>query len=86
MSLAFPDDLIEELRSLVPKGERSAFVVQAPRDRLIRERQSVALEKAAGCWTDETHPHLDSEDAIRRHLEALRSADEAIRASRIDSQ
>src|SRR5687768_2620574 len=75
LNVLFPDDVAEQIRSLVPEGKRSEFVVEATRERLLRERQRRALLAAEGLWSDPSQAHLDTEEGIRRYLEEPRAAD-----------
>lgn len=80
MNVAFPDDVMEDLRQAVPPGKRTEFVVEATRLRLLRERQRQALAAAAGSWSDESQARLDTAEGARRFLDELRAPDEERRA------
>ena len=75
LNVLFPDDVAEQIRSLVPEGKRSEFVVEATRERLLRERQRRALLAAAGSWSDPSQARLDTEEGVRGYLEELREPD-----------
>jgi hypothetical protein len=57
-NFALPEDLLEELRRTVPKGEQSRVVGEALRNELKRIRFQKALEGSFGAWKDERHPEL----------------------------
>lgn len=75
INVVFPDEVLEQIRSLVPAGQRTEFVVEATRERLVREQQRRALADAAGCWDDPTQQNLESAEAVRGYLEETRRAD-----------
>lgn len=84
MNVLFPDQLIEQMRSLVPEGRRSEFVVEATRERLLREQQKRALELGAGLWNEPEQAGLQRGEDVRRYLEELREPD-AERAARLEA-
>lgn len=45
-----PQDLLEDLRHLVPRGQQSLVVSEALRRELKRRRLKVALDKSFGAW------------------------------------
>lgn len=45
-----PEDLLEDLRSLVPRGEQSQVVSEALRRELKRRKLKAALGKSFGAW------------------------------------
>ena len=75
MNVVFPDDLMQELRGTVPPGKRTEFVVEATRDRLVRQRQREGLLAAAGAWSDESEACLDTPEGVRRFLDEMRAGD-----------
>lgn len=74
MTVVFPKSLLQRLREHVPPRERSAFIVAAVEERLALEEQSAAIEEAAGCWRDEDHPELQTDEDIERWLLQLRAS------------
>jgi len=84
MNVVFPEEVMEELRTLIPEGKRTDFVVDATRERLLRERQRQALAAAAGSWNDESHPNLQTAEDVRRYLEEARATD-VERQARLES-
>jgi Arc/MetJ-type ribon-helix-helix transcriptional regulator len=75
LTVDFPDDVVEEMRRLIPEGKRSEFVVEATRERLLRERQRKALAAAAGIWNDPSQAYLDTQEGIERYLDETRKQD-----------
>lgn len=79
--VVIPKDLTDEIDSVVPGRSRSAFICEAVREKLIREKQFQALEKL------KTHPFeggprewkTDSAGWVRR----LRNESTKIRAQRL---
>lgn len=53
-----PEDVINELRSNVPKREQSKVVAEAIRKELKRLRLQKAIQASFGAWKDENHPEL----------------------------
>ena len=76
VNVLFPDEVLDQLRELVPDGQRSGFIVESTRDHLLRERQRRALEIGAGAWDDPSQADLDTPEGIRRYLDETRAADE----------
>jgi len=67
MNVVFEDELLEEMRELVPVRQRSEFIEEAVRSRLAQLRQIRAAEAAAGAWSDEGRgePSQEIEEARR---------------------
>ncbi|HEY0512573.1 MAG TPA: hypothetical protein VGH73_11750 [Thermoanaerobaculia bacterium] len=53
MNVVFEDDLLDEMRHLVPSRQRSGFIEEAVRARLAQLKQLQAAEAAAGAWSGE---------------------------------
>lgn len=70
-----PEDLLEELRSSVPKREQSKVVAEALRRELKRLRLAKAIEISFGAWSDEDHPELSggTEAYIRKARKSTRT-------------
>jgi hypothetical protein len=66
-------ELANEIDSIVGKGSRSTFLVQAAERELMRLRQLKALKAAVGIWKDEDHPEL--KDGAYAWVRKLRSND-----------
>lgn len=69
-NFSLPDDLLEELRRQVPKGEQSRIVAEALRKELQRLRFHRAVDSAFGAWKAEDHPEL--EEGTDRFVRRLR--------------
>ena len=76
MNVVFKDELLQEIRELVPLRQRSEFIEEAVRLRLAQLRQVRALKAAAGAWSDEGRgdPSQDIGEA-RRQWEARQRRD-----------
>jgi hypothetical protein len=53
-----PEDLLNELRKTVGKGELTRFVTEALKRELQRLRQLTAIEETFGAWRNGEHPEL----------------------------
>ena len=53
-----PEDLLDELRRAVPRGEQSRVVGEALRSELTRLRFRRAIEGSFGAWKASKHPEL----------------------------
>ncbi len=69
-NFTLPEDLLEELRRTVPKGEQSKVVGEALRNELKRIRFQKALQTSFGSWKARRHPELAR--GTRRFVRALR--------------
>jgi len=72
ITVTLPKPLLQRLRERVPPRQRSAFIAEAVEEKLALEEQAVAIEEAAGCWRDEDHPEMRTEEEIDRWLATLR--------------
>ena len=75
INVLFPDELLAQVRDLVPQRKRSEFIVAATKEQLKRERQRRALELAAGAWADDSDPLSGTQESVEQFLAELRSAD-----------
>lgn len=57
-NFTLPEDLLEELRRTVPKGEQSKVVGDALRSELKRIKFRKAIEASFGAWKAGKHPEL----------------------------
>ncbi len=57
-NLSLPTDLVAELDELAGPRNRSAFVEEAIRARIRRERFRRAIEDTAGAWDAAEHPEF----------------------------
>ena len=53
-----PEDLLNQLRETVGKGELSRFVSEALKRELQRLRQLIAIDETFGAWKGGEHPEL----------------------------
>ena len=56
--LVLPRDILEEVDQIAGKRKRSAFIAEATREKLQRERFLKTLEETRGAWSDKNHPGL----------------------------
>lgn len=61
-----PEDILSDLRHLVPRGEQSVVVAEALRRELKRRKLRLALEKSFGAWGK--RPDLGSTKSFVRKL------------------
>ncbi|MBM4121519.1 MAG: hypothetical protein FJ249_02860 [Nitrospira sp.] len=57
-NFTLPEDLLEELKKTVPKGEQSKVVGEALRNELKRIKFKQALQRSFGTWKGQEHPEL----------------------------
>ncbi len=81
--VVFPEDVLEEVDRVVGSRKRSEFVVEATREKLERLRFAKALRRAAGSWSDESHPHLQTQADINRYLRKVRASTQKRLARRL---
>jgi metal-responsive CopG/Arc/MetJ family transcriptional regulator len=74
ITVVLPSELLARLDAHVPARRRSRFILEAIEERLAMEEQAAALQDAAGAWSDENHPEMESEEAIDRWLASLRGS------------
>ncbi|MBI4288517.1 MAG: hypothetical protein HY671_08835 [Chloroflexi bacterium] len=82
-NFSLPDELLEELRREVPRGEHSKIVAEALRKELFRLRFRRALGNAFGAWKDVDHPELEegTERFVRRLRHSSRTNEQEGRAT-----
>ena len=56
--IVIPDQLAQEIDTVVGKRGRSSFLAAAAVCELSRLRQLQAIERLAGSWKDKDHPEL----------------------------
>ena len=74
-----PEDLLEELRKTVPKGEQSKVVGEALRNELRRLKFRKAVVTSFGVWKQARHPELAK--GARRFVRSLRRSRRMERSS-----
>jgi len=57
-NFTLPEDLLDELRRAVPRGEQSRVVGEALRNELTRIRFRRVLDQSFGTWRRLRHPEL----------------------------
>jgi hypothetical protein len=75
-NFVIPDDILDDLRKHVTRGQQSRFVAEALRKELRRLRLETALEESFGAWKDIDHPELagGSGEFVRKTRESSRLA------------
>jgi metal-responsive CopG/Arc/MetJ family transcriptional regulator len=71
-NFTLPEDLLNELKKTVPKGEQSRVVGEALRHELKRIKFKKALQNSFGVWTPSAHPELAK--GTRRFVRSLRKS------------
>jgi Arc/MetJ-type ribon-helix-helix transcriptional regulator len=56
--ITLPEEVRQELDSLVEPRNRSRFITEAVKQALLIARQKQALRQAVGSWKDKDHPEL----------------------------
>ncbi|MCX5999481.1 MAG: hypothetical protein NTU41_07785 [Chloroflexi bacterium] len=72
--IVLPLDLLENIDAMVGRRKRSKFIAEAAREKMAREKFLMAVEKAAGAWTDENHPDLLSDEDVRTYISESRDS------------
>ena len=72
--IVIPEQLAEEIDTLVGKRGRSSFLTEAAWKEVRRLRMLNALEDASGAWRDKDHPELRGGAA--KYIEKIRKEDE----------
>jgi len=71
-NFTLPEDLLDELKRVVPKGEQSKVVGDALRHELKRIKFKKALQASFGAWAKGEHPDLAQ--GARRFVRTLRKS------------
>ncbi len=61
MNVSFKEPLVEELRRLVPRRQRSRFIADAVQEKLDHLKQERAVRAAAGIWSSDGRGDPDEE-------------------------
>jgi len=72
ITISLPRTLAERFRACVPPRQRSTFIAEILEERLAIEEQLQALDESAGCWSDEQHPDMITDEDIDAWLARLR--------------
>lgn len=68
----FPRKLLLEIDKLAGKRKRSAFVLEATKEKLARENFDKVLRDGAGVWTDKNHPDLMTDKDVNKFIRDFR--------------
>ncbi|PIU14681.1 hypothetical protein COT20_02590 [bacterium (Candidatus Gribaldobacteria) CG08_land_8_20_14_0_20_39_15] len=68
----FPRELLLEIDKVAGKRKRSAFVIQAAREKLDKQKFDWILRDAAGAWSDKNHPELKTKKDVARYIRNFR--------------
>jgi metal-responsive CopG/Arc/MetJ family transcriptional regulator len=71
-NFTLPENLLEDLRRTVPKGEQSRVVAEALRNELARIRFRQVMEQSFGAWKVSAHRELAG--GSRRYVRSLRKS------------
>jgi hypothetical protein len=77
-NFTLPEELLDELRRAVPKGEQSKVVGDALRHELKRIKFKKAVQLSFGAWAKGAHPDLAG--GTRRFVRSLRKSSRLTRA------
>lgn len=72
-NLSLPSDLVAEVDRIAGKGNRSAFVEDAVRRQLRRERLRDAMARTAGAWRDKGPREWSTPGGVAGWVRSLRS-------------
>jgi len=78
-NFTLPEDLLEELRQTIPKGEQSKVVSEALRNELKRIKFQKALDLSFGAWKGQRHPELAN--GSRAYIRKVRKSSRTTRSS-----
>jgi len=68
----FPRELLLEIDKAVGKRKRSAFVIDAAREKLSKKKFDWILQDAAGAWSDKNHPELKTKKDVAEYIRDFR--------------
>ncbi|MBI2760928.1 MAG: hypothetical protein HYX51_05830 [Chloroflexi bacterium] len=71
--IILPEELIDAVDQLVGQRKRSEFVADALREKLRRERQTLALQKSAGVLDLADHPEWSTPEKVSAWVREQRS-------------
>lgn len=72
VNITMPKEILEQLRRLVPTGERSHAIAEATARYVEALAQKAAFRNAAGLWKDRTDIRTQAD--VNRMLKALRGS------------
>ncbi len=80
-NFTLPEDLLDELKALAPRGAQSKVVGEALRNELTRIKFQKALTQSFGAWGAGRHPELDK--GARQFVRRLRKSSRLTRVARV---
>jgi len=75
MSVTLPKKLAGEIRSVASQGEISSFFTEALEHYMAYRKQTIALEKGFGVWTNKDHPELATPEDSVAYVRSIRETD-----------
>ena len=72
-NLSLPVDLVAEVDAIAGRRNRSAFVEEAIRVKLKREKLRIAMKRAAGSWSAEDYPEFATSEKVVEWVREQRS-------------
>jgi len=70
----FPQELLKTIDQVIGKRKRSAFVIEATREKLAQEKFLKAVKETAGAWQTKNHPGLKTKKDLNKYLRNLRKS------------
>jgi len=74
--IRLPVDLLAELDSLVGRGQKSKFIIEATKKELLRLKQRKALQAAAGIFKGKEYPQFATHADVSAWVRNLREETE----------
>lgn len=74
INVTFPESLLQELRSYLPRRKRNEFIVKATEKEIKRNKLMKVLEelRRKPAWSDKDHPDLSTIEDVNRYVHRLR--------------
>lgn len=73
--VGIPHSLLDEVDRLVGAGGRRAFLIEAIRERLARERMARAMEQTLGVLDSGDYPEWQSPESVSAWVRSMRERD-----------
>ncbi len=73
-NVMLPAGLLREIDRVAGSRQRSAFLMEAAQEKLVRLRFDRAATRAFGAWKDEAHPDLKTDADLARYLTRIRAS------------
>ena len=74
INVIFPEEVLKDLRQLVPAKQRSDLIVQATAEKLALLHQQHVVRKTAGAWQKENHTELQDDRDFNRWMGHIRTS------------